>query len=427
MSGLETCPSRHSKLHNHYFLQVRVSSVAALILSAFTIVPSVASAQQWLLTPVVEIAIQNIDNPRLNEGDVDTDNITGGFLDVAAEMRRNTEISSVLFRPSAAIYRYSGDSDEDSEAFFLDFNADRTGQRSEWRFAANFSRQQVFRGETTSSEFDEPGLDDSDQTGTGRTFERRERDLWRIRPGVTFDLTERTALRFDLNYLDGRYDSQEQGEAVDYTNSQITAAIVRALTPDSNLAFGAFASQYDPTNANQETDSVGVRMRYQQNVSDISTFFIDIGAQESDLPSTVTPGEEISESAFLWNIGYNRRLERTRWQFNIGQTVTPSGSGFLVERDLYRVMMQHQLRPRWSLMLSAVAQNTSALADEGVTTTVDRDYVQGRAVLGYEMTPKWTIEGGYTLTHQDFADIPGDAQEHEFRLSFVYRPPIPTL
>jgi hypothetical protein len=42
------------------------------------------------------------------------------------------------------------------------------------------------------------------------------------------------------------------------------------------------------------------------------------------------------------------------------------------------------------------------------------------------MTQNWTIEALYGLTYQDFADTPGDAQEHEGRLSLVYRPPVPT-
>jgi hypothetical protein len=383
-------------------------------------------AQQWLFTPVVEIGVQHIDNPRLIEGDGDTKNITGGMLDVAAEMRRNTQISSVLFRPSAAIYRYSDDSDEDSEAFAVDFDANRSGQRSQWRFTTNFSQQQVFRGETTSSEIDDTGIDDSDHTGTGRTFTRRERDLWRVRPGVTFDFTERTALKLELNYMNVQYDSQEIGEAIDFSNSRADAAVVRALTPDSNLEFGVFASRYDPERLDRESDSTGVRARYEKEVSDISTFFIEAGAQESDVPSVVNPGTDVSESSFLWNIGYARQLQRTRWRFEVGQAVTPSGTGFLVERDLYRVIMQHQLRPRWSLMLSAVALNTDAVAEEGIVTSNDRDYVQGRAALGYEMTRNWTVEALYNFTHQDFADIPGDAQEHEARLSLIYRPPIPT-
>ena len=424
MSGIEPCQTKVETRHRAERLRFAVAAVS--LVAGIAALPSETMAQQWLFTPVVEIGVQHIDNPRLIEGDVDTDNITGGMVDVAAEMRRNTQISSILFRPAAAIYRYSGDSDEDSESYFMDFDANRTGQRSQWRFTANFSQQQVFRGETTSSEIDDPGVDDSDQTGTGRTFERRERDLWRVRPGATFNFTERTALKLDFNYLNAQYDTQEVGEAVDYWNGRADASIVRALTPDSDLEFGVFASRYDPDRLNGETDSTGVRARYQKEVSDISTFFIEVGAQNSDVPSVVNPGTESSESSFLWSMGYARQLQRTRWRFDIGQAVTPSGSGVLVERDQFRVSMQHQLRPRWALMLSAVALNTGGVAEEDIVTTNDRDYLQGRVALAYEMSLNWTVEGLYGLTYQDFADIEGDAQEHEVRLSLIYRPPLPT-
>lgn len=388
--------------------------------------PADALAQQWLVTPEVEIAVENIDNPRLFEGDVDTNNVTGGLLGLAAELRRNTEISSLLLRPAARINRYSGDDNLDSEAFYMTLGANTERQRSEWRFTGNFSREQVFTGETTPSEIDETDVDDSVQTGTGRTSERRERDLWRLRPGFSFDLTQRTELKFDVNFIDVRYDTQAFGEAIDYRDSQINAGIVRALSPDSNLEFGVFASQYEPDDVDRETDSTGARVRYNKEVSDLSTFYVDVGASESNVPSRVTPGAEVTESAFLWNVGYSRQLERTRWRFSVGQNVTPSGSGFLVERDMYRVGMTHQLRPRWSMSLSGVVLNSDSLADEGIVTSNDRDYMRGRASLAYDLTQKWSMEGSYTFTHQDFADEPGDAQEHAFRLSLIYRPPTPT-
>ena len=426
MSDVQPCQTIDERRRRNSAGSTRLSIASALLAAAFLGAPPESLAQQWVMTPVVEIGVQHIDNPRLQETG-DTENITGGLLDVAGELRRNTQTSSVLFRPGVAIYRYSGDTDEDSEGYFLDFDAENNGQRSNWRFAANFGREEVFRGETTSSEIDDVGVDDSVQTGTGRTTVRRERDQLRVRPGFTFEFTERTALEMDVNYIDTQYDTQEIGEAVDYTNSRADAAIVRSLTPDSWVEVGVFASIYEPDAVDRDTDSVGARVRYEKEVTDISSFFIEVGGQDSELPAPGLPGTEVSETSFLWNIGYARRLERTRWRFDVGQSVTPSGSGFLVERDMYRATMQHQLRPRWSLMLSAVLMNTDTLGADDLTVTAnDRDYAQGRVELGYQMTQNWTIEGLYGLTYQDFADTPGDAQEHEVRLSLVYRPPVPT-
>ena len=423
MSGIPHCHEGAPTDSRGTMLRSISAVTIACLVAGPILVPQAVQAQQWIITPVIEIGAQHVDNPRLVEGDGETDDITGGLLDVAAEFRRNTEISSVLFRPSAEMYRYSGDSDEDSESFFVDFDANRQGQRSTWRFRANFSQQEVFRGEITDAEFDDIGVDDDVQTGTGRTQVRRERDLWRIRPGVTFDFTERTGLRFDVNYITASYDTQAVGEAIDYQNIRADASIVRALTPDSRFEFGIFGSRYEPDN-DRDTDSVGLRARYEKEVSDISTFFVEGGAQESNIPSAAVPGTEVSETSFLWNIGYRRNLERTAWRFELGQAVTPSGAGVLVERDLFRATMRHQLRPRWWLDLSAVAVLSESV-DESVTTSNDRDYFQARAGLAYDLTRNWSVVGGYRLTHQDFADTPGDAQEHEARLSLVYSPPIP--
>src|SRR5690606_37213857 len=108
-----------------------------------------------------------------------------------------------------SIFRYAGDNQEDAEEYFLDLDTGSEGQRSNWRMRGNYRQQQVYRGETTSSEIDDIGVEDDVQTGSGRTFERRQRDLFRLQPGVTFELSQRTGLDLRVNYLDVSYDTQE--------------------------------------------------------------------------------------------------------------------------------------------------------------------------------------------------------------------------
>jgi hypothetical protein len=414
-----------NKAHSHSRRAAFACALAAACL--FVLVPKPSPAQQWLFTPEIEIGAHHVDNPRLAE-EAETDPITGGLLDAGLALRRNTQTSSVLLRPRAAIFRYTDAPEEDSESFFLDFNAQTESQRNTWRIDGNYRQEQVFRGETTSADFDDvdAGIDDEVQTGTGRTFTRRQRDLFRLSPGVTLELTQLTSLQVDLSYLDVQYDQQELGEAVDYNDSRIEAALVRTLSRHSEISAGVFVSRYDPKDLERQTDTAGARVRYEQGISDISTFFVDVGVQESQAELVNNPGLEVSETSFLWNVGLDRRLEVTRWRFEGGRGVTPSGTGSLIERYLIRAIMDHQLQPRWSLRLSAVAMTTDSLADRQIVNNNDRDYLQGRAALAWQWTRSWTVEGLYSLTHQDFADIPGDAQEHELRVSFIYRPPLPT-
>lgn len=401
-------------------------SAAAVLLPLTTLLvlmPVTSGAQQWLVTPEIEIAAQHVENPRLEEEE-ETKSITGGLVDMGLALQRNSPTSSFVLRPAVTVYRYPDDPDEDSEAYFLDFDAGREGQRSSWRIRGNYHQQQVFHGETTTSDVDD-FIEDDVQTGTGRTFDRRQRDLWRVAPGLTVEFTELTSLEVDLTYLDVSYDQQELGEAVDYRDMRIDTALVRALSQYNRIEFAVFASRYDPVSLPRETDRAGARVGYRQSTSDISTFFVEVGAQEAQAQSALDPELEISETSFLWNVGYEHQLEVTRWRFDLGQDVTPSGSG-LLERDLYRAVMEHQLQPRWSVQLAALFMNTGRIAGQDAVSLSERDYLQGSATLAYQITPSWTVQGLYTLTHQDFADTPGDGQKHEFRLSFVYQPPLPT-
>ncbi len=414
-------PARRRPKHSH----TRAATIAGALAMAVLVVllPGPAAAQQWLFTPEIELGAHHVDNPRLAE-QAETDTITGGLVDAGLAMRRNTQTSSILLRPRAAVYRYSDAPEEDSESYFLDFTGDTETQRSTWSLQANYRQQQVFRGETTSVEFDDVGIDDEVQTGTGRTFTRRQRDLWRVSPGVMLELTQLTSLSVGLSYLDVQYDVEEPGEATDYDNSRVEVALGHALSQNGEISAAVYAERYDPGFSDRETDSLGARIRYEQSVSDISRFYVDVGAQESERESPSNPASDISKTSFLWNLGLDRQLEVTRWRFEVGRRVTPSGSGSLVERDMVRITMDHQFQPRWFLRLGVVGMQTDSVA-EGSSRDA-RDYLQGRATLAWQWTRNWTIEGRYNLTHQDFEDIPGDAQEHEFRLSFIYSPPLPT-
>ena len=402
----------------------RVWILSVVPLSGILATPP-AAAQQWHVAPELEVGAQHVQNPRLDETD-DSSTIDGGILNLAVALRRNTQTSSMLVRPRVEVERYSGDSNEDSEAYYIDFNGERRWQRSEWRLRGNYRQQQVLRGEGTDPEIDEEGIGDEDVTGTGRVLVRRQRDMWRLYPGASLNLTQRTALRIDLNYLNVQYDNQTIGEAIDYTSGVATAALVRRLTPDSNVQFSIFGRTYQPDDDTlSETESIGVRIRYNKKVSDVSTFFIDFGAQDAEIEAASIADEDVSATSVLWNVGYSRRFERTRWRFAVGQSVTPSGSGSMVERQLYRAIVSHQLRPRWTIDASAVFQNTNSLGVSEDSDSDERDYLEIGATLGYQLSRKWVLEGSYDYTYQDFADTSGDADRHEFLLSFVYRVPVP--
>src|SRR5690606_8604054 len=255
----------------------------------FVLRPDTAAAQQWLVTPELEIAAQYVDNPRLREDGEEpgtgedglagpSDSIEGGLIDAALALRRNTPVSTFLLRPSVVVQRYAGETDKDAEAYLLDMDAGREGRRSGWRLRGNYRQEQVFRGETTPADFDDL-LEDDVQTGTGRTFQRRQRDLWRIQPEFRMSFTELTALALELRYQDVSYDEEEPGTAVDYRNMYVDAAIQRELSPYNRLEFAVFGSRYDPSIDGRETDAVGARIGYQQSTSDISTWFVEVGAQ----------------------------------------------------------------------------------------------------------------------------------------------------
>lgn len=389
---------------------------SALLFALFALVAD-ARAQGWTVEPNIAIGADYNDNPRLVE-DGTEESVSGGTLDISAAFRRQTETSEFSVNPRANVRRYS-DNDADAEDFYLDISTERRSPKSRWSLDLNASQVQVIRGELTDAEFDDTGVDDV-QTGTGQIQDRQQRTLLRFRPQATFNVTERMSWFVDASYIDVGYDSQVIGSATDYSDGRIQTGFQFSTSERGSIRLTLFGSEYESGDNLNETSSYGALLRYQHAVTESTYFYAEAGYQDSDIEFPGLPLEDVSESATVWGIGGARDWTRTSLRIAIQNIVTPSGSGFLTERQRNRVTLDHKLSPRWDLRIAFLAQDTDTLASD--STLSDRDYSQGRITLAYRLAPKWSILGSTSYTYQDYATSPGDSRSRQANLDFVFHP-----
>ena len=382
------------------------------------IISAVANAAQWSLAPEIEANGRYEDNPRLSETG-DENEIWGGALDLSLTGERKTERSSISFRPRLYMDRYD-DSDEDSDDQFLDIYATTQGQRSVFRLNGNLSNEQVRRGEVSTVEFSESELDETDESDSGRIDRRRDRFRWRVRPEYIFDLTRRTKLGTAAQYIDVDYNNEVPGEALDYTDSSVELFISRVLSEKSEIRLTAFGSKYESDEISNDSQSYGGKLTYQNDATETFSWYAEAGAQSTDVEAGDDNQIDDTTTSYVFGAGAERKWERTRLRAEINRSVDPSGTGFLKTRDLIRVNLRRQIRPRLFGELGVVA-----LTEDDVDDTLEvnqRDYARGAAKLSWQLKPEWFLEAGYAYTYQDYNDTPGDADSNEFLLGVVFRP-----
>lgn len=380
-----------------------------------------SNAAQWIVHPEIEVGTDYNDNPLLVE-DGTEESIFGGELNILAEFERRTELSEVVIGPRVELSRYSDDDDLDSTDLFLDLSAVRRSQTSTWSLDANISDQQVLRGEIESPEFDDTGVDDA-QTGTGNILRNQDRTLLRINPEFSHTINQRATWILGASYLDIGYDPQLLGTAVDYDEGRIDTAFAYQLSSINKIRFSLFASEYETADSTNETTSYGATARFEQSISERSSFFAEVGYRDFDIETGINSPIVTQESSFLWNVGFSRRWQNSQFRMEAGQAVTPSGSGAMAERQRARATIDHHISPRLEVRIATIAQFTDTLASN--SNMDDRDYFQGRLTLAYQLSRKWSMEAQVSFTDQDDKVEPGSAQATQAGLSVVYRPATP--
>jgi len=419
---MQRIPARTARTMTPTRPWLRTTSGLAIpgIIACLLVAPS--QGAQMTVQPTISISVSHNDNTRLEE-DGPEQSATRGALGLAANFRWKTELTEVMLRPRANLGRYPDSEDErlEYDDLFLDFSVKHRSQKSTLSIDANISEQNVLRGEVESPEFDDTGVGDA-LVGTGNIRQNQDRTLVRVRPAASYSFSQRVDGIVDLSYIDVSYDPQVSGASVGYDDAQVGAALAYKLSTESTFSFRVYAGEFEAGGSLNESSSVGAAARYQVAASERSSVFVEVGYQDTDITSgSVTP-VNTSESTFSWNVGANRRWANSQLRVVAGQSVRPSGSGSLTERQQIRMSLRHQMSERWSLEFGAVAVKTDRLATD--SSVGDRDYVQGKVALEYKLSPKWSLRGSASFTRQDDADTPGEANATQAGVSIVFRPPV---
>lgn len=368
-----------------------------------------ASAANWEIAPRLEAGYVFNDNYHLElpGGEIE---VSGAEADAAVTIRNVDPRTRVEFTPRVNATYFPDESDEDSvDYYFRALVSDETPRRR-MGISADFEQEDVVRSELPFAEVDD-GLGEPSEGDSGRILERNRRDLIRVAPYFSYDLSQRYRLSFDARYIDANYDKTLEGSQQDFTDMAVSAGVGARLSPRSMLLLRGVGSRYE---TGIEADAYGAHLEWDLNVSPTSLFYLRIGGQQTEADN----GD--SASSVIAGIGGRWESQRNRLFLDLTRTVSPVSAGTIVERHQLRFRLGHDISQRVTSILGARLSRDESIDD--LSTYPTREYAAAEAGLEWRILRHVALTATYTYRWQEYEDEPSDASANGFLIGIVYEP-----
>lgn len=384
--------------------------------------PNLARAQEWRFEPIIKVGAEYDDNADL---DIRTDeevSLSGGLLDLSADIKYSSENATFLFQPTALIRKYD-ESDFDSEDYFLRSDFNYTAQSSTFAFRAFFDQQAVRTAERANSDLEIEDPDDLTDDDTGRTVRFGDRSKWRLVPKWDYRLSNISSIGAQIDYFDVQYDDVIGDTLDDYTDTRLNLNYRRNFSNVNTGLLTVTGRRYDSENVANDTDGYGIMAGFEYALSTKTRLMAMVGFEDTD-QSGFDYDPEVTA-----NVTLTRNLETISVYAQYRRSVNASGAGELSIRDSLNLNFRRRLSERVSAGVGIRAYQSSPGDGSVSTEEDDRDYIQLQSSFLWYLTPAMVIEADYRYTINDRQEVlvngvlVGErANSNQVNLWFIYQP-----
>jgi hypothetical protein len=371
-----------------------------------------AAAANWEFAPRVEGGYRYSDNYRLDipgaEIDVAGAELDGMFTVRTVDPRLQAEIS-----PRIRSTYFPDESDLDSTDYSLHASIADVTPRRRAGVVGDFSREDVIRSELPDAETG-GDLGDPQAGDSGRVLQDNQRTYVRIQPFFGYDVSQRSRVELNAHYMQSEFDDEFVGVQQDFSEAAGTVGYAFRYSERSTIAIRGVVSQYD---TDFKTDAYGAHAEWGHDFSPQSRMYIRLGAQQTE------PENGQSDTNVIGGLGGRWSSQRNALFLDLTRSVGPIAAGTVVERHQLRVLLDHDVSPRLSLLLGARASRDEEI--EGFATRPTREYAVAEAGFEWRILRSFAITGTYNYRWQEYEDEPSDRSANGFMIGLVYEPKRP--
>jgi hypothetical protein len=377
-------------------------------------------AADWEVVPRVAVGAYANDNYTLAPNTVAPVEVEGAQISAELDLHAKTQLTEFSLRPAIESMMFSGnDKDWDSDDYYLRLDWDHKRQRFLAGLRADYSDETTVKSELPSSDGDGGGLGEPGAGDGGIVAVDNKRQKVSVQPRVSFVLTERSSLLADATYTDVDYDDESETGTSGFEDISGSLGFAYSTSPTSTFRARGIATNYQRNVDGVETDSYGVQLEWRSRRSEVTQWYVRVGAEKVDVPPSVLGTNSSSETGFDGGIGTDWSFEVTRVFLDATSSVQPNASGRLIQRNQIRFRLVRQFSPRTSGWVGARFQRDEALTEAAVPFN-DRDYATGSLGMEWRFSRDFSLLAQYDARRQKFQDEPSDRTGNAFQLSVVY-------
>jgi hypothetical protein len=385
----------------------------------------VAHSSNWDFNPRVELSGVFNDNYRLAQDSADKVRADGAMLDASLGMRLLTQTSEISLMPRVTTSYFPNDTSDDSTNGYLDIKGNHKLQKGDYGVVAQYANEEVIFSELLPANF--PGIDLGQVVGSesGRVTALNRRELERLAPTMTYDITQRYHLHLDAEYLHASYD-KNLFQQVGFQNIEGQAGLGYDISQKVTFLGTVIGTRYEPHNSDA-TNGYGVQSELQFHPTQIISYYVRLGALHSEAHVT---GGDVSSTSITGGAGMTWTYQITQVVLDALRSVSPSSAGQVQNHSELRFRVIRALKPRLSGFVGARAIRLRS-AVGGPIAVQGSDYLAATTGMEYQLTRSYRLAGEYDYTWQRFQGEPR-AAANSIMVSIIYQPlsrfePVPQL
>lgn len=372
----------------------------------------------------MSIGTSHVDNGRLEVTDQEKVLQNTVLLQLGAE--NQSERGEMRGFAGFEYVNYSGDDLEDKSLYYVQFDAERRFELSDFSVQGGFTEDHLLRtayiadspnvlpSEIADFASTNQGLVDGTDVDLGVVTQQIKRTRSEIAPELTYKHSQRTDISLKMDYYSVEFDDSGTGVSlIDNESTSYAMRVTHATTPISSYFMEVDSTHYKPERG-PETDSLELTFGWRRSLSELTQFSVQVGARKTDYE------DRSKESGVLARVSLSRRVAEGILRGSLGRSLMPNAWGDVVEADTLNLSYRKNLSPRISVFVRGDIYMMDT--DDRFSIGRSQDYYNLTAGLNWSLTRELYLGLSYNYRFIDREFDSDHTDANTISLAFSYRP-----
>lgn len=386
--------------------------------------PVLCVAAEWSVKPSVSLREEYNDNIQLIT--LPHDSIWSTVITPAVNFSRETGSDALSAGARFSARRYSSNQIADRNDQYYTFSGNERSDRGQL------------------------GLDASLTRDSAPELVLNQRDYITLSPSWVVSLDEKNSVRVDYQYAKSKYLDAANTTLTGYDSQSLSGNWRYLFSERDEVGASVYSSNYKTSSGSRKSKTSGIQAQVKRKFSETLEGLASLGRRTTKTtvnelqcvggyPVGTVAGHTIwscdlaafgydgtyqyvdkvdTESGSVLTFSLNQNTETSGMGAEFKRSVSPSGSGYLVEVDSVNLSANKSITSNLILRLNVNATDNRYVGN--VSSGNNNRYYNINPTLNWRMTEWWTLDAGYGYTSQKYKAATSSATSNAVYVNFTY-------